>query len=102
MVFMAWAIIADDPLGGEPMAMVPANARPEAGAGAAINPTRPAGTPTVADQTRPNRYDGPSVGDPPREPEPPAGSKTVNIIDGSSGKRQQVVIPSTPEDKPSD
>jgi uncharacterized protein len=100
MVFMAWVIIADDPLGGEPMAVVPANARPEAGTGAAVNPSRPGGTPTVADQTRPNRYDGPSVGEPPREPEPPAGSKTVNIIDGSSGKRQQVVIPSTPEDKP--
>jgi uncharacterized protein len=100
MAFIAWAIVTDDPLGGEPMAMVPANARAEAGAGAAVNPTRPGGTPTVADQTRPNRYDGPAAGEPPREAEPPAGSKTVNIIDGSSGKRQQVVIPGTPADKP--
>jgi polysaccharide deacetylase 2 family uncharacterized protein YibQ len=55
----------------------------------------------VADKTRPNRYDGPAAGQQPSEPEPPAGSKTVTIIDGSSGKRQQVVIPNTPND-PSD
>ena len=98
MVFMAWAIIADDPLGGEPMAMVPANARPTAGEGAAVNPSRPGGAPTVADKSRPNRYDGPTTGEQPQEP--PAGSKTVTIIDGSSGKRQQVVIPTGPDDKP--
>ena len=98
VVFIAWAMIADDPLGGEPMAMVPANPRPESGAGA--KEARPGGSPTVADKTRPNRYDGPTPGEPSPEPELPAGSKTVNIIDGSSGKRQQVVIPNTPDDRP--
>jgi uncharacterized protein len=102
MVFMAWAMIADDPLGGEPTAMVPANPRPAAGEGAALNPARPGGAPTVADKTRPNRYDGPTVGDSPPEPELPAGKKTVTIIDGSSGKRQQVVIPGGQDDKPSE
>jgi polysaccharide deacetylase 2 family uncharacterized protein YibQ len=101
MLFIAWAIVADDPLGGEPMAVAPANPRPEAGAGAAVNPAQVGGRSlTVADKVRPNRYDGPAPGEPSPEPEPPAGSKTVNIIDGSSGKRQQVVIPSTPDDKP--
>src|SRR5262245_6995772 len=99
MVFVAWAIVADDPLGGEPIMVVPGNAP---GAGAAVTPARPGGAPTVADKTRPNRYDGPTAGEPTLEPEPPAGSKTVTIIDGSIGKRQQVVIPSGPDDKPSE
>ncbi len=97
--FIGWAIVADDPFGGEPMAMVPASPRAEAAA-ATTNPARPGGdSPAVADKTRPNRYDGPTAGEQPAEPEPPPGSKTVNIIDGSSGKRQQVVIPNAPNEK---
>lgn len=97
--FIGWAIVADDPFGGEPMAMVPASPRAEAAA-ATTNPARPGGdSPAVADKTRPNRYDGPTAGEQPAEPEPPPGSKTVNIIDGSSGKRQQVVIPNAPSEK---
>jgi uncharacterized protein len=102
VVFMGWAIVRDDPLGGEPMTTAPSNPRPEAGAKGANKGTdtsRPGGSPTVADKTRPNRYDGPAPGEQPPEPDPPAGSKTVTIIDGSSGKRQQVVIPDTPNDK---
>src|SRR5256885_1981099 len=80
--------------------MVPPNPRPEASAPAkGANAGRPGGSPTTADKNRPNRYDGPAAGEQPSEPEPPAGSKTVTIIDGSSGKRQQVVIPNTPNDK---
>jgi polysaccharide deacetylase 2 family uncharacterized protein YibQ len=103
VVFIGWAIVRDEPLGGEPVAMAPSNPRPEASAPAkGANTDRPGGSPTTADKTRPNRYDGPAAGEQPSEPEPPAGSKTVTIIDGSSGKRQQVVIPSTPGDKPVD
>jgi uncharacterized protein len=101
VVFIGWAIVRDNPLGGEPIAMAPSNPRPEAGAPAkGAGTSRPGGSPTVADKTRPNRYDGPAPGERPAEPEPPPGSKTVTIIDGSSGKRQQVVIPDTPNDKP--
>jgi polysaccharide deacetylase 2 family uncharacterized protein YibQ len=100
MVFIGWAIVRDNPLGGEPIALAPSNPRPEAGAPAkGAGTSRPGGSPTVADKTRPNRYDGPAPGERPAEPEPPPGSKTVTIIDGSSGKRQQVVIPNTPNDK---
>jgi len=100
VVFLGWAIVGDNPLGGEPLAMAPSNPRPEASAPAnGANSSRPGGSPTTADKTRPNRYDGPAAGEQPSEPEPPAGSKTVTIIDGSSGKRQQVVIPNTPNDK---
>jgi len=98
IVFIGWAIVRDNPLGGEPIAMAPSNPRPEAGA-PAKGAGRPGGSPTVADKTRPNRYDGPAAGGQPPEPEPPPGSKTVTIIDGSSGKRQQVVIPDAPNDK---
>jgi polysaccharide deacetylase 2 family uncharacterized protein YibQ len=102
IVFLGWAIVRDDPLGGEPMTMAPSNPRPETGApkGAGKGAGRPGDSPTVADKTRPNRYDGPAPGEQPPEPDPPAGSKTVTIIDGSSGKRQQVVIPNTPNDRP--
>jgi len=100
VVFLGWTVIGDNPLGGEPIATAPSNPRPEASApGKGANSGRPAGSPTVADKTRPNRYDGPAAGQQPPEPEPLAGSKTVTIIDGSSGKRQQVVIPNTPDDK---
>jgi uncharacterized protein len=100
VVFLGWAIVGDNPLGGEPVATAPSNPRPEAGMPAnGANSGRPGGSPTTADKTRPNRYDGPAAGEQPLEPEPPAGSKTVTIIDGSSGKRQQVVIPNTPNDK---
>ena len=100
VVFLGSAIVGDNPLGGEPLAMAPSNPRPEASAPAnGANSSRPGGSPTTADKNRPNRYDGPAAGEPPSEPEPPAGSKTVTIIDGSSGKRQQVVIPNTPNDK---
>ena len=100
VVFIGWVIVRDNPLGGEPIAMAPSNPRPDAGAPKGAGASRPGGSPTVADKTRPNRYDGPAAGGQPPEPEPPPGSKTVNIIDGSSGKRQQVVIPDTPNDKP--
>jgi len=100
IVFLGWSIVRDDPLGGEPVAMAPSNPRPQIGApGNGANTSRPGASPTTADKTRPNRYDGPAAGEQPSEPEPPAGSKTVTIIDGSSGKRQQVVIPNTPNDK---
>ena len=97
VVFMAWAIMKNDPYGGEPIVIVTANQR----AGAA-NPTdsaaQPGGTSVQADKTRPNRYDGPTAGEQPATAEPPPGSKTVNIIDGSSGKRQQVVVAGGPDD----
>jgi hypothetical protein len=99
-VFIGWAIVRDSPLGGEPIATAASNPRPDAGTPAKGAGTgRPAGSPTVADKTRPNRYDGPAPGERPAEPAPPPGSKTVTIIDGSSGKRQQVVVPNTPNDK---
>ncbi len=104
VVFLGWVLFADAPLGGEPMAVVPANLHVSA-----VGPeTRPideaAARTAVADHERPNRYDGPPLaGGQPAAPAAPAatapGSNTVTIIDGSNGKRQEVVIPGQSADK---
>ncbi|MGE0562884.1 MAG: divergent polysaccharide deacetylase family protein [Pseudolabrys sp.] len=85
-----WTMFASDPYGGEPVAVVPTSSsdpatqkdRSVAAAIKAGSPPlpRPAGTgATVPAATS-------------AEPAPP-GSKTVTIIDGSSGKRQEVLLP---------
>jgi hypothetical protein len=90
---VSWALIVNDPLGGEPTAVVSAKAPSEASAKSEGKPE--------GDGQQHARYDGPAKpgsadatavkiekGEP-----PPPGSKTVTIIDGSSGKRQDIVIP---------
>jgi polysaccharide deacetylase 2 family uncharacterized protein YibQ len=90
-----WALLANDPFGGEPWAVVatgPADSKTDRAMAA------------VASQVEygPRSYDGP--GSPSHTPAPasqpapaaPApGTKTVTIIDGSTGKRQEVAIPAT-------
>lgn len=89
LVAVGWAMFANDPLGGEPVAVVatgPITQGSDAagdqsgndnnGAVAGIPVVNPAGT---AKATSPSP--------------PPPGSRTVTIIDGSSGKRHEVVIP---------
>ncbi len=83
VAFALWTLIADDPLGGEPVAVVIADL--------------PSGVKTpAAGLAGPNRYDGP---DPsaatPAKASP--GTRTVTIIDGSSGKRQDVIVPGSAE-----
>jgi polysaccharide deacetylase 2 family uncharacterized protein YibQ len=75
-VFALWALIADDPLGGEPTAIVVAD-----------QPTKT--TAATAPAVGPTRYDGPD----PAAAAKPSGTQTVTIIDGSSGKRQEVIVP---------
>jgi hypothetical protein len=87
---VAWAIFVNDPLGGEPMAVV-ATKPPAANQAAAGD----------GDGKLHSRYDGPADKAAPvitampgmAAAPPPADSKTVTIIDGSNGKRQDVVIP---------
>ena len=76
-----WAALVDDPLGGEPVAVVstkPTTMTAEKAAGQAA----PGG---ISAQTSSSAAETP----------PPAGMQTVNIIDGMSGKRQQVTIPTS-------
>ena len=95
IAWTTWAVLGNDPLGGEPMAVVSTGAMPGKSSARTM--------PTVASQEHgPRSYDGP--GGPPRTSGPAAmpesppiapGTKTVTIIDGSTGKRQEVPIPST-------
>lgn len=89
-VFGAWALIADDPFGGEPIVLVPTNLSTEGGAKAEL----PAAKSASADKSGPSRYDGPEAGS-----ALPPGTRTITIIDGSSGKREQVAVPNTLDDK---
>ncbi len=75
--FALWAAVVRDPLGGEPSANAP------------VPPVQTAKAPAQASET-------------PAEAERPAqdaGTKTVTIIDGSSGKRQEIVIATSAESK---
>ena len=73
--FVAWLLFAEDQSGGEPFAASQVTFATEA-AGAKTQTPIPK-TPVV------------------QQPRTPAGAKTVTIIDGSSGRRQDVVIPNT-------
>jgi polysaccharide deacetylase 2 family uncharacterized protein YibQ len=88
--FGGWAVFGDNPFGGEPMVVV------------AVAPTTDDGPPlTKPDAKKPPDaalngtapVAGPRHSEGPAGAAPPPGSKTVTIIDGSSGKRQEVVIP---------
>ncbi len=86
---VVWAIFVNDPLGGEPTATVATGSPAKA----------PAKPDVAADGQRHSRHDGTSAmavpantSTPAAAPAPP-GSQTITIIDGSSGKRQDVVIP---------
>jgi uncharacterized protein len=89
VVVVAWAALVNDPLGGEPIAVVATN---------------PSSTQTARDSDRDGKqhthHDGvansaPDASAAPTKAveAPPPGSKTVTIIDGSSGARQQFTIP---------
>jgi polysaccharide deacetylase 2 family uncharacterized protein YibQ len=86
LVFVLWAALMNDPYGGEPSALVLAG------------PSEPKAETAPGGSTGPTRYDGP----PPAGaavPKAPAGAQTITIIDGSSGKKQEVIVPGS-ETKP--
>ena len=94
LLVVSWAVFVNDPLGGEPTAAVVVAKPPGA------NQAKP-----DSDGKQHARYDGPAAATPNpaqaataaaaaiKATAPPAGSKTITIFDGSSGKSQQVVIP---------
>ena len=87
IVVVAWAIFVNDPLGGEPTAVV-----------ATGSPAKPQAKPAGDGQQQSHRDEPPSDKAPSTTvvipaAAPPPGSKTITIIDGSSGKQQDVVIP---------
>jgi len=96
-IFVLWAAIRDDPLGGEPVAVATAHL-PAAGAAA-----KPAGPQAAEGNGGVGRYDGPGPGQAPQPGpvpkvehgpggDPASGTRTVNIINGATGARQEVTI----------
>jgi polysaccharide deacetylase 2 family uncharacterized protein YibQ len=100
-VYVGWALVVSDPLGGEPIAV--ATVRPEpakpGNAGKVIGANRYDGPPAASEAT-PGTLSGlgpePGVG---RKPTP--GMQTITIIDGTSGKRHQVEIPAAQDSQAS-
>jgi polysaccharide deacetylase 2 family uncharacterized protein YibQ len=97
LVFLGWVLFTDAPLGGEPMVVVAANLHADAAGPDAKTIEANPGHAAEADRERPDRYDGPPIGA--GQPAAAAGRNTVTIIDGSSGKREDVVIPGQQADK---
>jgi uncharacterized protein len=77
LAFILWAAVVNNPLGGEPVVVVSAD------------------PPALPDLPPPD--DGPTAS---VSTKPSAAPNTITIIDGSSGKTQEVVIPGAPETKP--
>jgi hypothetical protein len=103
LAFAGWAMLVDNPFGGEPVVVVAAAQGPDNTVQASETVAAAApGEPRLAEQ--PRRYDGPRVGNGDTAavaaPVLPPGSKTITIIDGTSGKRQDVVISGSGEGKP--
>src|SRR3954453_19976636 len=79
MGIAGWAIVVDDPLGGEPVAIAMADVHVQSAV------KKPADTPTKA-VTDVSMSDAAPTSAPP-------GSRLVTIIDGSNGRRQNIVVP---------
>lgn len=93
IVVFGWAVVAEDPLGGEPMAVVSTQL---ATSGDGDNARGNGPGRAHSDGPNAQRVEGGGVAA--RIPEGGKegrmeGGRTVTIIDGSSGKRQEVVIP---------
>src|SRR5579872_5629271 len=92
-VFVLWAVVGDDPLGGEPMTVVPIDLQ------AAMAAKKPAPIVEAANPPAPAvRQEGGDAGPatlkvPPAQPGHAGNTRTVTIIDGKTGTRQDVAIP---------
>ena len=82
-VFAGWTVLVDDPLGGEPMAVIPTPAP--------VAKAEPMPAVSTAPASGARSYEGPVPG----QAAAPPGSQTVTIIDGSTGQRQEVPSPGT-------
>ena len=94
--FVAWAVVSDDPFGGEPKVAVPIDQR---GLAAANKPDAPAPqsamTATTPQAPANSMQAAPEAS---QAPAPPPGTKTVTIIDGKTGARREIFVPLTNSD----
>jgi polysaccharide deacetylase 2 family uncharacterized protein YibQ len=93
--FVVWAIVGDDPFGGEPIAVVPANVQ----VSAAGNSSEGKGPPAAGGPAGVTPNDGPTVARPAAQ-SAPQGTTTINIINGMTGARQEVTIPAPGQNLP--
>lgn len=102
--FVVWAIVGEDPFGGEPGAAVPidqpglATANKLETASPPVVLTAPQSTGSLPGKARGAAAEPGQAG----RPAPPPGTKTVTIIDGKTGARQEIVIPAADSEPPSD
>ena len=93
--FAAWTALVDDPLGGEPVVVVsvtpPASDKSKAAADVATAGADKTAVPPKSDVT---------IAATPAATAIPPGAKTITIIDGMSGKRDQVVVGTDTDAKP--
>ncbi len=90
-VFVLWAMVAEDPFGGEPMAVVPADMHVVAKV-----PNIPGtGPPPLAQpQQAQQSHDAAAAAGQGSQGSPSApGTTTITIIDGKTGERHEVVVP---------
>jgi polysaccharide deacetylase 2 family uncharacterized protein YibQ len=95
VVLAGWAMVADDPFGGEPWAVVPADLAantPDKTTPEKTTPAASASAPAAASERA-------APGAAAAAPAAPAG-RTVTIIDGTSGKRQEIQIPAPADERP--
>jgi uncharacterized protein len=93
-VFVVWAIVGDDPFGGEPMVAVPVDlhaATADKKSEAAMAPQAPASAPALPHNEASTAQNGAAAA--PSVQAAPANTRTVTIIDGKTGARQEIVIP---------
>jgi polysaccharide deacetylase 2 family uncharacterized protein YibQ len=91
-VFVVWAVVGNNPFGGEPIVVVPINLHPGPPAKTAdgqgppkvvaVSPDAPAAAQAAPGQTA----------------APPGATKTVTIIDGKTGERKEVELPAQASD----
>jgi uncharacterized protein len=84
-LFVLWAVVADDPFGGEPMAVIPANLR--IAAKTDVPPPAPVASSDAAQ---------PSAAMPaasPAQAAAPPNTTTITIIDGKTGTKQDITVP---------
>jgi len=82
LIFALWAVLVDDPFGGEPVAVAPVQSRTATASKAEPTPS--------ATEAKANPPAQPATAAP--EKGAPPNGKTVTIIDGLSGKREDVVV----------
>src|SRR5580692_5616426 len=81
-VFVVWAVVGNNPFGGEPIVVVPISLHHGPPKVVAVNPDV-----AVASQAAPAQTAA-----------PPAATKTITIIDGKTGERKEVAIPAPSND----